>query len=245
DIAHQSTPTSYPKPFEYKISSDDLRPRPKIGIFRDAAFQFYYPENIESLKEAGAEIIFISPLEGKSMPEIDALYIGGGFPETHAEKLAEHVEFRNELHSRAEDGLPIYAECGGLMYLGKELVLGENSYTMAEVLPIVFGFSKKPQGHGYTIVSVKEKNPFFKIGTTLRGHEFHYSKVLRWDGEDADLAFRMEKGTGFLNKMDGVCYKNILASYTHIHALGVPTWAKAMVKNAVSYKRHKSGKKKG
>ena len=242
DIAHQSTPTSYPTPFEYKISSDNLRPRPRIGIFRDAAFQFYYPENIESLKEAGAEIIFISPLEGKSMPEIDALYIGGGFPETHAEKLAEHVEFRNELHSRAEDGLPIYAECGGLMYLGKELVLGENSYTMAEVLPIVFGFSKKPQGHGYTIVSVKEKNPFFKIGTTLRGHEFHYSKVLRWDGEDADLAFRMEKGTGFLNKMDGVCYKNILASYTHIHALGVPTWAKAMVKNAVSHKKYKSGK---
>ncbi|MCD6271308.1 MAG: cobyrinate a,c-diamide synthase [Deltaproteobacteria bacterium] len=245
DIAHQSTPAACTTPFEYRLLSDTISPRPKIGIFRDAAFQFYYPENIESLKQAGAEIIFISPLEDKSMPEIDALYLGGGFPETHAEKLAQHVEFRNELHSRAEDGLPIYAECGGLMYLGKELVLGENSYAMTGILPIVFGFSKKPQGHGYTIINVKEKNPFFKIGTTLRGHEFHYSKVLRWNGDYATLAFKMEKGTGFLNKMDGICYKNILASYTHLHALGVPAWAEAMVNNAVSYRKYKSGKKTG
>ena len=234
NIAHQTTPTASPKPFEYKISNSP-KLRPRIGIFKDAAFQFYYPENIDSLERAGAEIIFISPLRDKYIPEIDALYIGGGFPETHAEELAQHVEFRNSLHSMAEKGLPIYAECGGLIYLGNELILGENSYPMAGILPIVFGFSKKPQGHGYTIAGVKVKNPFFETGTTLRGHEFHYSKVLKWDGDDADLVFRMEKGTGFLNKMDGVCYKNILASYTHIHALGTPGWAEAMVKNAVAY----------
>jgi cobyrinic acid a,c-diamide synthase len=246
DIAHQYTTATCTTPFEYRrILPDSIGPRPKIGIFRDAAFQFYYPENIESLEQAGGEIIFISPLEGKPLPEIDALYIGGGFPETHAEKLAQHVKFRNELHSKAEDGLPIYAECGGLMYLGKELVLGKNSYAMTGILPIVFGFSKKPQGHGYTIVSVKEKNPFFEIGTTLRGHEFHYSKVLSWNGGDADLVFRMEKGTGLLNRMDGICYKNILASYTHIHALGTPAWAEAMVNNAVAYKKNKSVKKQG
>ena len=238
DIAHQTTPTASPAPFENKIPKN-LNFRPKIGVFRDAAFQFYYPENIESLERAGAEIIFVSPLAEKPLPEIDALYIGGGFPESHAEKLAQHVEFRNELYSRAEDGLPIYAECGGLMYLGKELVLGDSSYPMTGILPIVFGFSKKPQGHGYTIASVKKKNPFFKIGTTLRGHEFHYSKVLKWDGDDTDLVFRMEKGTGFLNKMDGVCYKNILASYTHIHALGTPVWAETMVKNAIAYNKKK------
>ncbi len=235
DIANQSVPTPCRKLINDKILSSQLNPKPRIGIFRDAAFQFYYPENIELLELAGAEIIFISPLAGKGIPEIDALYIGGGFPETHADALAQQIEFRNELHARAEDGLPIYAECGGLMYLGKELVLDGKSYSMTGALPIVFGFSKKPQGHGYTIISVKEKNPFFQIGTRLRGHEFHYSKVLRWDGNDTELAFRMEKGTGFLNEMDGVCYKNILASYTHIHALGAPAWAEAMVANAVSY----------
>jgi cobyrinic acid a,c-diamide synthase len=96
---------------------------PRIGIIKDSAFQFYYPENIDALKEAGAETVFISPLAEKTLPELDALYIGGGFPETHARELSENKRFRKELKSLAEDGLPIYAECGGLMYLGEDLVL--------------------------------------------------------------------------------------------------------------------------
>ncbi|MBE9530894.1 MAG: cobyrinic acid a,c-diamide synthase, partial [Proteobacteria bacterium] len=136
-------------------------------------------------------------------------------------------------------GLPIYAECGGLMYLGEELVLGEKSFPMAGILPVVFGFSKKPQGHGYTIVAVEQPNPYFKVGTQLKGHEFHYSRVLKWRGTDKDLAFNMKRGAGFINNRDGVCYKNVLATYTHIHALGTPSWAKAMVRNAVAYKKSK------
>ncbi len=101
--------------------------RPRIGIIKDSAFQFYYPENIDALKSAGAETIFISPLAGQSLPVLDALYIGGGFPETHAQELAENKSFRKELKAMAEDGLPIYAECGGLMYLGEELVLGKEN----------------------------------------------------------------------------------------------------------------------
>ena len=108
---------------------------PRIGIIKDSAFQFYYPENIEALAYAGAETIFISPLASATIPPIDALYIGGGFPETHAEQLAANVTFKNQLKSLAQDGLPIYAECGGLMYLGEELVLDEKSYPMAGVLP--------------------------------------------------------------------------------------------------------------
>jgi cobyrinic acid a,c-diamide synthase len=126
-------------------------PRPKIGIIRDSAFQFYYPENIEALKAAGAETLFISPLTSDTIPPIDALYIGGGFPETHAEQLAQNFKFKEKLKHLAENDLPIYAECGGLMYLGQELVLDDKSYPMAQVLPVVFGFSKKPQGHGYTV----------------------------------------------------------------------------------------------
>ncbi|MES0446272.1 MAG: cobyrinate a,c-diamide synthase [Desulfobacterales bacterium] len=210
-------------------------PEARIGIIKDSAFQFYYPENIEALEAAGAETIFISPLSSDTIPPVDALYIGGGFPETHARQLAQNVKFRKQLKSLAEDGLPIYAECGGLMYLGEELVLDEKSYPMAGVLPIVFGFSKKPEGHGYTIVTVEEQNPYFKVGAQLKGHEFHYSRVLDWRGDDKDLVFAMKRGTGFINKRDGVRYKNVLATYTHLHALGTPSWAESMVRNAISY----------
>jgi len=221
------------KPEKHK----DGFPAPKIGIIKDSAFQFYYPENIDALVAAGAEIIFISPFTTNKIPPVDALYIGGGFPETHAEELSENKQFRTELKSLAEDGLPIYAECGGLMYLGKELVLNDKSYPMAGVLPVVFGLSKKPKGHGYTIISVERENKYFKKGSEIRGHEFHYSYVIEWKGNDRDLVFNMKKGNGFINKKDGVCYKNVLATYTHIHALGTPSWAESMVSNAISCKK--------
>jgi cobyrinic acid a,c-diamide synthase len=212
------------------------RSRPKIGIIRDSAFQFYYPENIEALQLAGAETLLISPFTSADIPPVDALYIGGGFPETHAHELSNNVSFRKQLKDLADGGMPIYAECGGLMYLGEALVLEGASYPMAGVLPAVFGFFKKPQGHGYTIAAVEQTNPYFDIGTEVRGHEFHYSRVLKWHGKDNDLAFAMKRGTGFLNKRDGVCYKNVLATYTHIHALGTTSWAGALVRNAMAYK---------
>jgi len=221
------------------LRHSDPKPRPRIGIIRDSAFQFYYPENIEALEAAGAKTIVISPLTSDTIPPIDALYIGGGFPETHAQQLAQNATFREQLKSLANQGLPIYAECGGLMYLGEELVLDETSFPMAGVLPVVFGFSKKPQGHGYTVVGVEHSNPYFKIGTQLKGHEFHYSRVLKWRGTDTDLAFTMKRGAGFIHHRDGVCYKNVLATYTHIHALGTPSWAEAMVRNAMAYKKSK------
>jgi cobyrinic acid a,c-diamide synthase len=207
---------------------------PKIGIIRDSAFQFYYPDNLEALESAGAKLIFISPLIDNNLPEIDALYIGGGFPETHAEQLSKNFQFRNEIKAAAENGLPIYAECGGLMYLGESLVL-DQSYPMAGVLPVVFGFSKKPQGHGYTIAEVVEENPYYQKGSVIKGHEFHYSKVLEWNGNERDMAFLMGKGRGIQNQRDGICYKNVFATYTHIHALGVKDWAAKLVDLASSF----------
>jgi cobyrinic acid a,c-diamide synthase len=240
-IAHQALPIEAP---EYP-SFDGLEvahiERPRVGIIKDSAFQFYYPENIEALTLEGAEIVFLSPLAQEHLADLDALYIGGGFPETHARILAENTGFRSELKHLAEEGLPIYAECGGLMYLGNEIVLEEASYPMAGVLPVVFGLSQKPKGHGYTIVTVDGKNPFYPEGMEIRGHEFHYSWVASFE-ETADcrLVFSMKRGTGFLNHRDGVCYKNVLATYTHIHASGTPEWARAMVRNAVAYRRLKT-----
>jgi cobyrinic acid a,c-diamide synthase len=214
--------------------------RPLIGIIKDSAFQFYYPENIDALKMAGAEIVFISPLAQKTLPELDALYIGGGFPETHAQQLAENKGFRDALKAMAEDGLPIYAECGGLMYLGEELMLAEKSYPMVGILPLTFDFYSRPQGHGYTVVTVENDNPYYDIGAEIRGHEFHYSRVLNWSGDEKDLVFRMQRGVGITKDKDGICYKNVLATYTHIHALGTPHWAPALVRNATAYQQKKA-----
>jgi len=214
-----------------------------IGIIRDSAFQFYYPENIEALKKAGAKIIEFSALNDDLLPPIDALYIGGGFPETHAQWLSANKGLRQAIKKAAEDGLPIYAECGGLMYLSEKLVSKDKSYPMAGVLPLVIGVSKKPQGHGYTILKVEKTNPYFKLGECFRGHEFHYSYVLGWSGEDKDtyFAFKMKRGYGIDGKHDGLCYKNVLATYTHLHALGTPDWASALIKQALVYKQRGSG----
>ena len=212
---------------------------PTIAVIRDSAFQFYYPENLEALTAAGARLVFISPLENDTLPDIDGMYIGGGFPETHAEALARNELFRDHLKRLAQGGLPIYAECGGLMYLGEQLVLEEKSYDMCGILPVTFGFSRRPQGHGYTILEVTGANPFFRTGTTLRGHEFHYSSVLKWRGRKEDLAYTMVRGTGLIDGQDGLCHKNVLATYTHLHASGTPQWAPALVAKARQYRSSK------
>jgi cobyrinic acid a,c-diamide synthase len=212
------------------------QPAPRIGIIRDSAFQFYYPENIDALSDGGAEVVFISPLKDRELFELDALYIGGGFPETHAEQLADNKRFSRQLKALADDGLPIYAECGGLMYLGEKLVLEGNAYPMVGVLPVAFDFYKKPQGHGYTIVTVEGENPYYDVGTEIRGHEFHYSRVSSWTGGETDLVFRMKRGVGIEKDRDGIVYKNVLATYTHVHALGTPGWAVALIRNAVKFK---------
>jgi cobyrinic acid a,c-diamide synthase len=209
---------------------------PRIGIIRDSAFQFYYPENIDALSDGGAEVVFISPLKDRELLELDAIYIGGGFPETHAEQLAENKRFSRQLKALADDGLPIYAECGGLMYLGEKLVLAGNAYPMAGILPVAFDFYQKPQGHGYTIVTVEGENPYYDVGTEIRGHEFHYSRVSNWSGDENDLVFRMKRGVGIHHDRDGIVYKNVLATYTHVHALGTPGWAGALIRNAIKFK---------
>jgi cobyrinic acid a,c-diamide synthase len=210
---------------------------PKIGIVRDSAFQFYYPENFEALEAAGAELVFTSPLKEKALPKVDALYIGGGFPETHARQLAENEVYRSQIREMAHKGLPIYAECGGLMYLGDRLFVDDEPFAMVGLFPMDFDLHRRPQGHGYTIINVTGQNPFFEIGTEIRGHEFHYSKVIDYRGGQDSLKFQVQRGAGLIGGQDGICYQNVLATYTHIHSLGTPLWARAMVENAVSFSR--------
>lgn len=207
-----------------------------IGIIRDSAFQFYYPDNIEALKKLGADIVFINTLKEKTIPHCHAVYIGGGFPETHAPVLAENTSLRESLRNRSLEGLPIYAECGGLIFLGTSILLGDREYPMSGALPIKFGLSRRPQGHGYTKVEVVNKNPFYRKGEILRGHEFRYSSILDIEYEKHEMAFRMERGKGILEKQDGFFKNNTFGTYTHIHALGSPSWARAITDKAREYK---------
>ncbi|RJQ24311.1 MAG: cobyrinate a,c-diamide synthase [Nitrospiraceae bacterium] len=218
------------------LSQSKGAPSVKIGIIRDSAFQFYYQENFEELEKRGAALIEVSPLREKQLPDIDALYIGGGFPETHAIALADNTSFRKALCSAIDKGLPVYAECGGLMYLGKELVLDGRKYPMAGIFPIVFGMERKPQAHGYTVVEVEETNPYFPQKTVLKGHEFHYSRVLDFEKGDSSLVFSVRRGKGIIDNKDGLCYKNVLAAYTHLHAIGSPEWADGAVRCATAFR---------
>ncbi len=215
----------------------------RIGVIRDSAFQFYYPENFEELESRGAAIVEISALKERSLPDIDALYIGGGFPETHAIALAENSDFRDSLRKAVERGLPVYAECGGLMYLGESLVIDGRTYPITGIFPFSFSLEKKPQAHGYSIAEVQKANPYYQEGAVLKGHEFHYSRVINpeavseFNARNIYFAFGMKRGEGITDKLDGLCYKNVLATYTHTHALGTPEWTSGMIKMAEEYKR--------
>lgn len=210
--------------------------KPVIGIIKDSAFQFYYPDNIESLAAQGARIRYISPLKHKTIPRVDAIYMGGGFPETHAPELSANVEFKAELKRLADKGLPIYAECGGFIFLGNSICVDGITYPMAGILPVSFGFEKRPVGHGYTRVKVTGENPFYPVGSVIKGHEFRYSSVLNIDCGPEDMAFTMERGKGIKDKKDGFCKNSVFATYTHIHALGTPFWAEALVGKASDFK---------
>ncbi len=217
-----------PLPDALRTDAEPSPPAPplvKIGVLQDAAFQFYYSENLEALERAGAELIFINAMRDSGLPTLDGLYIGGGFPETGARELAANTPFRLAIKKAADDGLPIYAECGGLIYLGSSIVLDSQEFPLAGVFPVRFGMSEKPQAHGYSVFRVVKDNAFYRVGEEVRGHEFRYSKILDWRGTDDQLALDMVRGTGFIHGQDGLVYKNVLALYTHVHADGTPQWA--------------------
>ncbi len=203
----------------------------RIGVLQDTAFQFYYSENLEALERAGAELVFVNAMEDNALPVLDGLYIGGGFPETSAKELAANETFRKSVKDGADKGLPIYAECGGLIYLGESILLDGEEFPLAGIFPARFGMSQKPQAHGYSIFEVDKKTGFYNIGMEVKGHEFRYSTVLEWKGTDEQLAVRMIRGTGFIHGRDGLTYKNVFALYTHVHAEGTPEWAEKFVQH--------------
>ena len=201
----------------------------KIGYLKDSAFSFYYAENLEALERAGARLVPISPITAKELPKsIAALYMGGGFPETHAGVLAANTSFLASLGEAARSGLPIYAECGGLMLLSRAIVWLGARYPMAGVFPVDAQVCANAQGHGYSELLVDQPNSFFPVGTALRGHEFHYSRIVL-EGATPRTACKVRRGSGVLQGRDGLVSENVWAAYTHLHALATPEWAAGMI----------------
>lgn len=281
--------------------------RPRIGYVRDAALWFYYEENLEALRRAGADLVQLSLLDAEQgavaaqwhqaqgafsglrhpgaatgtrgtrgaagtgstggaacrapWPQVDGLYLGGGFPEDHAEALSSSP-LLGQLVVWAEQGMPIYAECGGFMVLSRGIERGEAVWPMSGILPVSAVFCPKPQGLGYVRGHITAPNPFFAPGTDLRGHEFHYSRC-RWEDAEnwnhnsghARWAMQLDKGQGMgpppgspalpdaakagrgqaSLRVDGLVFRNVWASYTHIFAPAAPGWADNFVKAARSF----------
>ena len=233
-IARAAAPVQWMEAEEEEGAVPARRDAVRIGVLRDSAFTFYYPENLEALEARGAELVSVSSLTDEGLPELDALYVGGGFPETHAGRIAANASFLDSLSGAAAAGLPIYAECGGLMLLCRSLAWKGERHAMAGVFPLDLEVKSRPQGHGYASARVDGENAFYPRGTELHGHEFHYSCVAPGAGE-VKTAMAVRRGTGCLGGRDGLVTRNVLASYLHVHALGTPAWADGLVRAARAY----------
>ena len=205
-----------------------VSPRVPIAVARDAAFCFYYEDNLELLRSAGADLCFFSPLAGESFPESSAgLYLGGGYPELHAADLSLRPTFLTGVRCAAERGMPIYAECGGLMVLSQFIeTAGGDRCPMAGILPFATRMLKQRKALGYTEVMLRRPCLLGDTGARLRGHEFHYSEICN-AVETADLrhAYQIQGRKANQVRLEGYQVGSVLASYVHLHLGSAPSAA--------------------
>ena len=209
----------------------------RLGVARDPAFCFYYPENLELLAHFGAEIVPFSPLADPKLPEnLHGIYLGGGYPELSAAQLAANATLKRDLAKQAESGLPIYAECGGLMYLSQEIEdLDGNRHPMAGVLPLKVRMLPRLRALGYREITLTAPGLLGPAGTRARGHEFHYSEIAAVPA-DLPRLYRLTVRQGVETMSEGYCVKNVLASYVHLHFGSNPEIARHLVDRCVEYK---------
>ncbi|WP_028487965.1 cobyrinate a,c-diamide synthase [Thiothrix lacustris] len=202
----------------------------RIGICQDPAFGFYYPGDLEALQQAGAELVPVNTLTDTALPDIDGLFIGGGFPETHMQQLAANVAMRESIRTAIDNGLPTYAECGGLMYLSRSLVWNGQQAAMVGIIPGDAVMHPKPQGRGYVKLQETADMPWpgGNMTHTINAHEFHYSRLENLTAT-GKFAYRMQRGTGIDGQHDGWIYRHLLASYTHMRDTSQFHWAQRFV----------------
>ena len=230
NIAGTQSPTiTFPPIGTNKAKQITIKPDLKIGVARDAAFGFYYQNDFDALQEAGAELVFFDTLKDTDLPKVDALFIGGGFPETHLKALEANKTLRKAIHDAIEQGMPVYAECGGLMYLSRSIKWHDKKYSMVGSIQADACMNKKPQGRGYVkLVETSESLWPIAPKSTLHAHEFHYS-ALENMADNLHFAYEVKRGVGVNGSHDGIIYKALTASYSHMRNTEQSPWAQAFV----------------
>ena len=215
-----------------------LRPRVRFGVARDEAFCFYYPDNLELLEQAGAELVFFSPLHDPHLPpDLHGLYLGGGYPEVHAEGLASNTTMRQEVKAFIEQGGVVYAECGGFMYLTAGIRDSHaRLFPTVGIYPTVARMLPQLAALGYVEVEVERANCLFAAGR-VRGHEFHYSELEREDfcGGEITSVYQIRKRHSDALRSEGYLYKRCLASYVHLHFGSNPQFVASLVEAAQAH----------
>ncbi|TLX85435.1 MAG: cobyrinate a,c-diamide synthase [Thaumarchaeota archaeon] len=206
----------------------------RIAVALDESFNFYYQDNLDALQREGAELEFFSPISDKKIPSCDGLYLGGGFPEVRGELLEQNRSMEKLVKKSGEDGTPIYAECGGLMYLSKSIRYKDKKFRMVGLFDAETVMQKNLKLN-YTKARISRNCIISGINNTIRGHEFHFSD-LESIAKDSKFAYDMEIGVGINKKKDGLIQYNTLASYTHLH-FALPNVAKNFVENCAKYSR--------
>ena len=212
----------------------------RIGVALDEAFNFYYRDNLDLLELSGAELVYFSPVNDSVLPKVDGLYIGGGYPELFARELENNESMRESVRHASAEGLPVYAECGGLMYLTQEIktdVAGTGKHNMAEMEGGTFCMAgalpgRTLMGHkrvvSYNVGSFVIDNIIGKAGFSFIGHEFHHSEIVDIP-DDAAFAIKLERGTGIKGELDGILVENTMASYAHLQAASYTKFAGSFV----------------
>ena len=215
----------------------------RIGIVRDRAFGFYYSDDLEMLESLGAKLIYFDATKDAKLPEVDGLFIGGGFPETHMAELEANKSLRADIAARAEAGLPIYAECGGLMYLTRSISWEGRRFEMVGAIDADTVMNEKPQGRGLVQLQETEHHPWAadneKLDYAMHGgqdedapliaaHEFHYAGLCNL-GDEVRYAYRVKRGAGIDGLNDGIVHRNILASFTHLRNSARVSWARRFI----------------
>ncbi|MCW8899556.1 MAG: cobyrinate a,c-diamide synthase [Gammaproteobacteria bacterium] len=229
------------KPLPATLYSLNTQQKPislKVGIARDAAFGFYYPGDLNAFRAEGVELVEFDTLNDKNLPEVDGLFIGGGFPESWMTELEANVSLRKQIKEQIESGLPAYAECGGLMYLSKSISWDNKQSEMVGVIDADIIMNKRPQGRGY--VCLKRTHDFLwpekssdNENEQISAHEFHYSGFKNLESIDSNsnikYAYEMKRGSGISGLHDGLIYKNLLANYAHLRDTSRFHWVSEFV----------------
>jgi cobyrinic acid a,c-diamide synthase len=212
--------------------------RVRIGIARDAAFVFYYPDDLEALERSGAELVTINTLEDRDLPAVEGLFIGGGFPETQMEALQANAALRHRIRDAIGNGLPVYAECGGLMYLSRSLSWKGTRCEMVGVIPGDIIMHERPQGRGYVRLCETHRLPWPEVRPQVEfaAHEFHYSSLENITGP-LTYALDVRRGTGIDGKHDGIVINNLVATYSHMRDTRQHRWTHRFVDFVKQHRR--------